>query len=104
MPLPVIRKGAAAVAPLTVVPDPDSHVRRIPVRVPVPDPVKGYEWLLAFDAQLHRQVSAAGLATRPLPHAAEGLVNFRGGARAVPRVPYHPVVRRESSPGLFPGQ
>src|SRR2546422_1614840 len=90
MPLPVIRKGAAAVAPLTVVPDPDSHVRRIPVRVPVPDPVKGYEWLLAFDAQLHRQVSAAGLATRPLPHAAEGPVNFRGGARAVSRGTSHP--------------
>src|SRR6058998_1373382 len=60
MPLPVIRKGAAAVAPLTVVPDPDSHVRRVPVRVAVPDPSKGYEWWLAFDAQLHRQGSAAG--------------------------------------------
>ena len=100
MPLPVIRKGAAAVAPLTVVPDPDSHVRRIPVRVPVPDPVKGYEWLLAFDAQLHRQVSAAGLATRPLPDAEEVLVNFRGGPRTFQRVPYYRVVRGET-PGLF---
>ena len=100
MPLPVIRKGAAAVAPLTVVPDPDSHVRRIPVRVPVPDPVKGYEWWLAFDAQLHRQVSAAGLATRPLPDAEEVLVNFRGGPRTFQRVPYYRVVRGET-PGLF---
>jgi adenylate cyclase len=100
MPLPVIRKGAAAVAPLTVVPDPDSHVRRIPVRVPVPDPVKGYEWWLAFDAQLHRQVSAAGLATRPLPDAGEVLVNFRGGPRTFQRVPYYRVVRGET-PGLF---
>ena len=100
MPLPVIRKGAAAVAPLTVVPDPDSHVRRIPVRVPVPDPVKGYEWLLAFDAQLHRQVSVAGLATRPLPDAEEVLVNFRGGPRTFQRVPYYRVVRGET-PGLF---
>jgi len=100
MPLPVIRKGAAAIAPLTVVPDPDSHVRRIPVRVPVPDPVKGYEWWLAFDAQLHRQVSAAGLATRPLPDAEEVLVNFRGGPRTFQRVPYYRVVRGET-PGLF---
>ena len=100
MPLPVIRKGAAAVAPLTVVPDPDSHVRRIPVRVPVPDPLKGYEWWLAFDAQLHRQVSAAGLATRPLPDAEEVLVNFRGGPRTFQRVPYYRVVRGET-PGLF---
>jgi adenylate cyclase len=101
MPLPVIRKGAGAVAPLTVVPDPDSHVRRIPVRVPVPDPVKGYEWWLAFDAQLHRQVSAAGLATRPLPDAEEILVNFRGGPRTFQRVPYYRVVRGEIPAGLF---
>jgi len=101
MPLPVIRKGAAALAPLSVVPDPDSHVRRIPVRVPVPDPVKGYEWWLAFDAQLHRQVSAAGLATRPLPDAAEVLVNFRGGPRTFQRVPYYRVVRGEIPAGLF---
>jgi adenylate cyclase len=101
MPLPVIRKGAAAVAPLTVVPDPDSHVRRIPVRVPVPDPVKGYEWWLAFDAQLHRQVSAAGLATRPLPDTGEVLVNFRGGPSTFQRVPYYRVVRGEIPAGLF---
>src|SRR5213594_1284696 len=101
MPLPVIRKGAAAVAPLTVVPDPDSHVRRVPVRVAVPDPSKGYEWWLGLDAQIHRQVSAAGLATRPLPDADEVLVNFRGGPRTFQRVPYYRIVRGEIPAGLF---
>src|SRR3989442_14302281 len=93
MPLPVIRKGAAAVAPLTVVPDPDSHVRRIPVRVPVPDPVKGYEWWLAFDAQLHRQVMAAWLAPRALPDGEERLAIFTAGAHHVLWVTAYPGVR-----------
>ncbi|OLD37266.1 MAG: hypothetical protein AUI57_11580 [Candidatus Rokubacteria bacterium 13_1_40CM_2_68_8] len=101
MPLPVIRKGAAAVAPLTVVPDPDSHVRRVPVRVAVPDPSQGYEWWLGLDAQIHRQVSAAGLPAKPLPSAEQVLINFRGGPRTFPRVPYYRVVRGEIPAGLF---
>src|SRR5881409_2744127 len=101
MPLPVIRKGAAAVAPLSVVPDPDSHVRRVPVRVAVPDPSKGYEWWLGLDAQIHRQVSAAGLPAKPLPSAEQVLINFRGGPRTFPRVPYYRVVRGEIPAGLF---
>src|SRR3989449_327406 len=104
MPLPVIRKGAAAIAPLTVVPDPDSHVRRIPVRVPVPDPVKGYEWWLAFDAQLHRQGGAAGVRTRPLPDADAGPVNFRRGAPDIPRVTAHPCVGGRDPRGTRPAQ
>src|SRR2546427_551493 len=75
MPLPVIRRGAAAVEPLTMVPDADGHVRRVPVRVLVPDALKGHEWWLAFAAQLHRQVGAAGFPTRPLPAADGILVN-----------------------------
>ena len=69
LPLPVIRKGAAAVAPVSIVPDPDGHVRRVPIRVAVPDPQKGYEWWLALDAQLHRQAQAVGLPVKPLPDA-----------------------------------
>src|SRR5437879_5961259 len=92
MPLPVIREGAVAVAPFNVVPDPDSHVRRVPVRVRVPDPFKGYEWWLAFDAQLHRQVGAKGFPTRPLPDAPDMLINFRGRLTAFERVSYYRVV------------
>src|SRR5262247_2340129 len=71
LPLPVLRKGAAAVAPVNLVPDPDGHVRRVPVRVAVPDPQKGYEWWLALDARLHGQARAAGVPVRPLPDARE---------------------------------
>jgi adenylate cyclase len=101
MPLPVIRRGAAAVAPLTAVPDPDSHVRRVAVRVPVPDPLKGHEWWLAFDAQIHRLARAAGLPAKPIPDTSEILINFRGGPGTFQRVPYYRVVRGEIPAGLF---
>ena len=98
MPLSVIREGAAAVAPFNVAPDPDSHVRRVPIRTRVPDPIKGYEWWLAFDAQLHHQVSAKGLPTRPLPAGAEPLINFRGRLEAFDRIPYYRVVAEGEIP------
>ena len=106
MPLPVIRKGAAAVAPINMAPDPDSHVRRVPVRVRVPDPLKGYEWWFAFDAQLHRQAQAAGLPVKPIPDAREVLINFRGGPRTFQWVPYYRVVTDEYDEikGLFRGK
>ena len=106
MPLPVIRKGATAVAPINMAPDPDSHVRRVPVRVRVPDPLKGYEWWLAFDAQLHQQAQAAGLPVKPIPDAREVLINFRGGPRTFQWVPYYRVVTDEYNEikGLFRGK
>jgi adenylate cyclase len=104
MPLPVLRNGAAAIASLTIVPDLDSHVRRVPVRVPMPDPHKGYEWWLAFDAQIHRQARAAGLPATPIPDRPELLVNFRGGPGTFQRVPYYRVVRGEIPADLFSGK
>src|SRR5438093_5977285 len=101
MPLPIIREGAAAVALINVEPDPDSHVRRAPVRQQVPDPMKGYEWWLAFDAQLHRLATAKGLRTRPLPTGPEILVNFRGPLAAFERIPYYRVVANEVPESLF---
>jgi adenylate cyclase len=104
MPLPILREGAVAVAPFTVVPDADSHIRRVPVRVRVPDPIKGYEWWLAFDAELHRRVAATGFPTQPLPSGADALINFRGPPQSFQRVPYYRVVKGEIPPGLFAGK
>jgi len=101
MPLPILRQGAVAVAPFNVVPDPDSHVRRVPVRREVPDPMKGHERWLAFDAQLHRVVTAKGLPTRPLPATDEILVNFRGPLAVFERIPYYRVVANEVPENLF---
>ena len=95
LPLPVLRKGAVAVAPVNLVPDHDGHIRRVPVRVAVPDPQRGYEWWLALDAQLHSQAQTAGLPAKPLPDAREVLINFRGGPRTFQWVPYYRVVTDE---------
>src|SRR2546427_3983 len=46
MPLPVIRRGAAAVAPVNLTPDGDAHVRRAPLRVMLGDTEE-----MGFDAQ-----------------------------------------------------
>jgi adenylate cyclase len=101
MPLPVIREKAAAIGPFNVPPDADGHVRRVPIRVRVPDPQTRYEWWLAFDAQLHRQLSAAGFPTKPLPDVGEILVNFRGRLTDFERVPYYRVVNGEIPAGEF---
>jgi adenylate cyclase len=101
MPLPVIRERAAAVGPFNVPPDPDSHVRRVPIRVRVPDPNTRYEWWLAFDAQLHRQLTAAGFPTKPLPNVGEILVNFGARLTDFERVSYYRVVNGEIPAGQF---
>jgi adenylate cyclase len=101
MPLPVIRERAAAVGPFNVAPDPDSHVRRVPIRVRVPDPNTRYEWWLAFDAQLHRQLTAAGFPTKPLQNVGEILVNFGARLTDFERVSYYRVVNGEIPAGQF---
>lgn len=98
-PLPVIRRGAAAIAPLNLFVDADGTVRRAPLRHRVGDEV-----FLGFDAQLHRQAAAAGLSVAPLPDAREVLINFRGGPRTFPWVPYHRAVRREVPAEVFRGK
>jgi adenylate cyclase len=106
LPLPVLRKGAAAVAPINLIPDPDGHVRRVPVRIAVPDPQKGYEWWLTLDARLHQQAQKAGLPVKPLPDARDVLINFRGRPRTFQWVPYYRVVTDDFKEikGLFRGK
>jgi len=106
LPLPVLRKGAAAVAPINLIPDPDGHVRRVPVRIAVPDPQKGYEWWLTLDARLHQQAQKAGLPVKPLPDARDVLINFRGRPRTFQWVPYYRVVMDDFKEikGLFRGK
>jgi adenylate cyclase len=95
LPLPVIRRGAAAVGPVNLDQDVvDGHVRRAPLRVQV-----GQDMEPGFDAQLHRLVRAAGFPTRPLPeHSGNVLINFNGPPRTFPWVPYYRLFKREGQP------
>ena len=99
MPLPAIRAGAAAVAPVNLDRGPDGHVRRAPMSLRV-----GNEALPAFDAALHRLATARGLTAQPLPGAPSVLINFRGGPNTFPWVPYYRVLRGEVDAGAFAGK
>jgi CHASE2 domain-containing protein len=68
VPLPVIRRGAAAVA------------------------------------VIHEIAGRAGLRVRPLPTTPEILINFRGGPRTFPWVPYYRVLRGEVGSEVFSGK
>ena len=98
-PLPVIRKGATGVGPVNLINDPDGLVRRVPMSVRV-----GEQTLPGFDAALHRVAAHAGLAVTPLPDASDVLINFRGGPRTFPWVPYYRVLRGEIGPEAFRGK
>ena len=98
MPLPVIRRGAAAVAPINMYPDIDAHLRRAPSHV-----VLGETRELAFDWELHRIAMAHGLRAAPRPSVDELIINFRGAPRTFPWVPYHRVVSGEVEPETFRG-
>src|SRR5437899_2141890 len=90
-PIPVLRRGAAAVAPVNMHADADGDVRRVPLMVtseqlaPMP----------AFDTTLHRLLAKSGFPVAPLPTSPSILINFRGGRTTYPWVSYHRVVRGE---------
>jgi adenylate cyclase len=98
-PLPIIRKGAAAVGPVDHVKDRDAHIRRSPLRHELGD-----ETLDAWDVQLYRLAKAAGLPAADLPPAGEIVINYRGGPGTFPWVPYHRVLNGEFPPEQFRGK
>lgn len=98
-PLPVIRAGAAAFAPVNLAPDADSSIRRVPMSFTVGDTT-----LPGFDVALHHMAAKAGLAVAPLPATSTVLINFRGGPATFAWVPYYQVVRGEVAPAAFRGK
>ena len=98
-PIPVIRAGAASVAAVNMFRDADGHVRRAPMSVQA-----GEQTIPAFDAALHRVAAKAGLPATPLPEVPSFLINFRGGPRTFPWVPYYQVLRDEVGPETFAGK
>jgi len=96
-PLPSIRRGAVAVAPVNMFGDPDGEIRRAPL-------VVGETRAPGFDAQLHRVAATAGLPVAPLPPVSEIRINYRGGPGTYPWVPYYRVVRGEVGPEVFAGK
>ncbi len=96
LPVPVIRRGAAAVGAVDAVQDPDSGIRRASLGVLVAD-----ELVPSFDRQLYQVVTSRGLVAAPLPAARRILINYRGGPNSYPWFPYHRVVGGELPPEVF---
>jgi adenylate cyclase len=106
-PLPVIREGALAVAPVNMAPDPDAVVRRVPLRHRIGDPrrrAKDDTFLDGLDVTLARLAAAKGLAVAPLPPDEDVIINYRGPRGTFPYVPYHRVVKGDVDPNVFKGK
>jgi len=91
-PIPVIRRGAAGVAPINMPLDADGEMRRVPVWTPF-----NGERLLGLDAQLHAIVARTGMRVASLPEHRRVLINFRGGRQTYPWVSYYRVARGETT-------
>ncbi|MGH7391973.1 MAG: CHASE2 domain-containing protein [Candidatus Rokuibacteriota bacterium] len=96
MPVPDVRDGAAAVAPVNVVVDQDGHLRRALIRNRMDE-----ELLDSWDIALYRMARAAGIPVAPLPDVDEIVINYRGGPRTFPWVPYHRVLSGDVPPEAF---
>jgi adenylate cyclase len=98
-PIPAVRRGAAAVAPVNVIPDRDGHVRRAPLRLHL-----GGESFEALDIALYKLIAKQGVAVAPLPRHSSVLINFRGGPQTFNWVPYYRVLNGEIPPEVFRGK
>jgi adenylate cyclase len=111
LPVKTIR-GNAVVAPVQMEHDDvDSHVRRAPLFLVVPDENGrgGFSKVDAFDVQLYRQAMKAGLVGAPIPAASRILINFNGPPKTFTSIPYYKLMPRdgrepEAEPGTFRGK
>jgi adenylate cyclase len=95
-PIPAIRRGAAAVAPINLIQDRDGHVRRGPQKVRL-----GPDWFDGLDVVLARMLVRSGVAVAPLPAARDVLINFRGSPGTFASTSYYRVLNGEVSPEVF---
>ncbi|HUG36707.1 MAG TPA: adenylate/guanylate cyclase domain-containing protein, partial [Candidatus Limnocylindrales bacterium] len=94
-----IRDGAAGYGFVNFDTDADAFVRRASLS----RPFQG-EQLAGFDLLLYKLAVKAGVPAKPLPRRPEMLINFRGGPRSFPTVPFHRVVNGEVPPEEFAGK
>ena len=98
-PIPAIRYGAAAIAPVNLPPDPDAVIRRAALRHRVGDDVFD-----GFDFTLYRLAAAHGLKVAPPPRGNLVIINHRGYRQSYPWIPYHRVVKGDIDPKVFEGK
>ena len=98
-PIRPVRDGAAAWGIVGFETDADALIRRATLEFPF----QGRS-LAAFNLLMYRLAVASGLRAAPLPGAAEVIINFRGGPRTFPRVPYYQVLSGDVPRDTFTGK
>lgn len=98
-PIAPIRAGAAAVGFVNFPQESDAYVRSAHI-------TRAYQGRLleGFDLHLYRLGVQAGIPARPLPDRSRLLINYRGGPKTFPTVPYYQVLRGEVKPEAFAGR
>jgi adenylate cyclase len=95
-PMPSIRKGAVAVAPVSYTTDVDGNIRRSMLRHRL-----GNETLAGWDVAVYRLAAARRRDAAALPESDEIVINYRGRPRTFPWVPYHRVLTAAVPPETF---
>lgn len=98
-PLKLIRDHAVGFGAVNFAIDDDAFVRSAPLTLPH----QGIE-IPSFDLQLYRLGVKAGIPAAPLPVGQTVLVNYRGGPRTFPSVPFYRVINGEVPPEAFRGK
>jgi len=98
-PLPELRERAAGFGFVNLPHDRDAFVRQATLGLSH----QGVE-VPSFDLLLHRLGIRAGIPSAPLPTRTAFLINYRGGPRTFPTVPYYRIVTGEIPPEAFRGK
>src|SRR5205807_340809 len=94
-----LRAGAAGFGAVNYDIDPDGNVRRARLEYQLEG-----ERFESFVRRLYDLGVRAGLPARPLPAGDAFLINYRGGPRTFPWIPYYRVLDGEGSPEAFSGK
>ncbi len=97
-PLPPIRQGAAGFGPVNFIFDDDALVRWTSLT----RTFQGTEWP-HFNLLLYRKALEAGIQGHPVRES-RFVINYRGGPRSFPTVPYYRVLNGEVPPEAFAGR
>ncbi len=95
-PLSVIRQGSAGFGIVNFASDGDGFVRRGLLGVPYQN-----REIPSFDRLLHKLAVAAGVPSAPLPKSRDVLINYAGGPKTFPMIPYYRILAGEIEPEKF---
>ncbi len=98
-PIRTIRERAAGFGTVNFAFDPDGFVRSGFLLLQHQD-----RDIPSFDRQLHRLAVAAGVPSAPLPKTRTVLINYRGGPKTFPTIPYYRILAGEIDPDDFHGK